>query len=83
MRARTLTVQTEIAEDGVLRLEVPCDLPPGPAEVSLVVLPEKLAAEGGPPCPSLRGIWAGKMPDIDVDAELQEMDREWRNRLEP
>ena len=82
MRARTLTLQTEIAEDGVLRLEVPWDLPPGPAEVSLVVLPETLDA-GGPPYPSLRGIWAGKMPDIDVDAELREMDREWRDQLEP
>jgi hypothetical protein len=40
----TLTVQSEVTRDGLLKLEVPCGLPPGPVQVVLVVGP----AEPGP-----------------------------------
>ena len=35
----TLHLQATIAEDGTLKLEVPSKLPPGPADVVLVVVP--------------------------------------------
>ncbi len=35
----TLTTKTEIANDGMLRVELPCDLAPGIVEVVIVVEP--------------------------------------------
>jgi hypothetical protein len=35
----TLTIRAEVTSDGVIKLEVPCDLPPGPVEGVLVVQP--------------------------------------------
>jgi hypothetical protein len=34
---QTLTVQGVVTKDGVLRLEVPCDMPPGPVEVEITI----------------------------------------------
>jgi hypothetical protein len=34
---QTIQMQGTVGEDGKLRLEVPCQLPPGPAEVVVVV----------------------------------------------
>ncbi len=34
---KTLTVQAELSADGVLRLEVPCDVTPGRVDVVLIV----------------------------------------------
>jgi hypothetical protein len=34
---QTLHLQAMVGEDGKLRLEVPCGLPPGPVEVVLVI----------------------------------------------
>jgi len=34
---KTMTVNTQIEKDGTIRLEIPSNLPPGPAEVALVV----------------------------------------------
>ena len=36
----TMTIRSEITSDGTLRIEVPCDLPPGPVEVVLTVQPQ-------------------------------------------
>lgn len=36
---KTITTFAKIAEDGVLRLEVPCGLSPGLAKVALIVQP--------------------------------------------
>lgn len=35
----TLTMRSEVTSEGLLRIEVPCNLPPGPVEVVLVVNP--------------------------------------------
>ena len=35
----TVNVRTEIGADGKVRLEVPCHLPPGPAEVVVIIRP--------------------------------------------
>ena len=80
----TIITYAQINKAGLLRLEVPCDLPPGQVEVALVVQPihTEPTVEISPPYRSLHGIWAGKLPDIDVDAELQEMNQIWRKSLE-
>ena len=81
---KTITTYANITEDGILRLEIPCDLAPGLAEVALVVQPTHNESEAGnrPPYRSLRGIWSGKLPDVDVDVELKEMNQQWKKSLE-
>lgn len=37
---QTIQMQATVGPDGKLRLEVPCQLPPGPAEVVVVVQPQ-------------------------------------------
>lgn len=75
----TITVRGEVTADGKIRLEVPCDLPPGPVEGVLVLQPttppagaydpkwERLAGLG-------KEIWQG----VDVEQYLRELreDRE-------
>jgi hypothetical protein len=45
---KTMHVQTEIGMDGKVRIEVPCHLPPGPAEVVMMIRPS------GPAAPPIR-----------------------------
>jgi hypothetical protein len=78
---KALTLQAKIAADGCLDLRVPCNLPPGDAEVVVVVQP--LAnARMSPPFPSDEGVWAGKVPDIDIEADLKEMSSLWAKSME-
>ncbi len=81
---KTITMRARITKDGVLRLEVPCDLPPGPAEVVLVVQPGDTTSvtKSDLPYRSLHGLWAGKLPDVDTEADLQDMHRQWESSLE-
>jgi len=78
----TITLQTKIDKDGHLHLDIPCGLPPGPVEVVVVVQPQPTT--GGPPFETLAGFLAAELPaGIDVEAELQQMTREWEASLEP
>ena len=81
---KTITTHAKITEDGILRLEVPCDLPPGLVEVTLVVQLTRNNSEANnvPPYQSLCGIWYGKLPDVDVDVDLKEMNQKWEKSLE-
>jgi hypothetical protein len=36
---RTLTIHSEVTDEGTLKIEVPCDLPPGPVEVEVTIRP--------------------------------------------
>jgi hypothetical protein len=70
------TVQGEINREGVLKIEVPCDLPPGPVEVTLTVRsPSAPSAEAGPDWEQLYGlgkeVWQGVDP-ADYLRELRE-----------
>ena len=48
---KTMTLQTEISADGKLRLELPIDLPPGTADVVVVVSrPRPYAPRQWPAC---------------------------------
>lgn len=38
---KTMTVQAEVTADRMLKLEVPCDLPPGQVEVVLTIQPHR------------------------------------------
>lgn len=78
---KALTLQAKIGADGCLHLHVPCDLPPGDAEVVVVVQP-LAKARLSPPFPSDEGVWAGKAPDIDIDADLKEMNLLWEKSMD-
>jgi hypothetical protein len=78
---QAMMMQADIGADGKLLLEVTCNLPPGPAEVVVVVQPKTSA--GGPPYDTLAGFLKGQVPpDLDVEAALQEMNQEWEESLE-
>ena len=79
-----LSLQTTVASDGTIDLHISSDLPPGEAEVVLVVQPGRAAASvrSGPPYPSDHGVWQGKLPDGDIDAELREMNAHWATSME-
>jgi hypothetical protein len=81
----TLTVRSEIGGDGKLRLEVPCQLPPGPVEVVLVV--QSTADNPSPGSSASRsarsGLFLGKGPrGVDLDAVTDEMNAEWKSKRE-
>ena len=81
---QTLTTQTTIEADGTVNIRVPSNLPPGPAEVVVVVQPllSTTSNDQKSPYPSDRGVWQGKLPDTDLDADLREMNRLWHASLE-
>lgn len=80
---KALTLRTRIATDGTIDLHVPSDLPPGDAEVVVVVQPVAAAApQLGPPFASDRGVWQGKLPDVDIEADLKAMNRLWESSME-
>ncbi len=81
---KTISLRTTIAPDGTIDLHVQSDLPPGEAEMVLVVQPTAATAPvpPGPPYPSDHGVWQGKLPDVDIDADLQEMNRVWEYNME-
>jgi hypothetical protein len=78
---KTLTLRTTIAHDGTIDLRIPSDLPPGEAEVVVVVQPLS-NARPSPPFLSDEGVWAGKVPDIDIEADLKEMNQLWEKSME-
>jgi hypothetical protein len=78
---RTIHRQTEVDSSGRLRLDVPCDLPPGPVDVILVVEPVRTH----PSAKTLRWedayglgkeIWEG----IDAQAYVNALRDEWAER---
>jgi hypothetical protein len=77
----TLQFRSEVGRDGKLRVEVPVDLPPGPVE-GVVVL-QSAASTSGPPYDLMDNAFAGQLlPDIDIDAVLDEMNKQWKDSLE-
>lgn len=76
---KALTTHAEISEDGTIRLELPSGLPPGPADVVLVIQPQ---APPSGPAKARSGIFAGKSVEgFDVDAALEEMNALWQAKL--
>jgi hypothetical protein len=81
---KTLTLRTTIASDGVIDLHIPSDMPPGEAEVVVVVQPvsSAVSVHRELPYPSDHGVWQGRLPDVDIDADLKEMNALWQKSME-
>ncbi len=77
---KTLKIHSEIGTDGMLRLEVPTDLDPGPAEVTVVVQPEVFS---GTPTNTRSGLFVGKSSEsINPDVAIGELNTQWQAKLE-
>lgn len=80
---KALVSRTTIGPDGTIDMRLPTDLPPGEAEVVIVVQPVAAAQNhAGPPYPSDHGVWRGKLADVDIDADLREMNQVWEKGME-
>jgi hypothetical protein len=81
----TVRIHAEIDADGKLRLDVPVGLPPGNAEVLVVVQPEVANGNGvhsGRTGSSRSGLFGGSTEkNLDVDAALKEMNEAWKAKL--
>lgn len=75
---KTLKVQGVVAEDGMLQLEVPCDLPPGPVEVEITIRPQKIEETVPFKWSSLYGLGKEIWEGVDVEEYIRELreDRE-------
>jgi hypothetical protein len=72
---QTLTTQTTIDTDGTINIRVPSSLPPGPAEVVIVIQPTETPSVPGSP-PRLAGMFAGQQPpDFDALTEVRDIRR--------
>ena len=69
---KALNLRTTIGEDGTIDLHIHSDLPPGEADIVVVVRPVA-SAFPGPPFPSDEGVWAGLVRDTDIETDLKEM----------
>lgn len=79
---KTINMKTEIGPDGNIHLEVPCNLPPGPAEIVVVIQPLNKTSQ--PLYDTFEGVLKGVLPDnLDVDAARREMSEQWKQSLEP
>ncbi len=71
----TITTKAEIDSDGMLRLELPTGLTPGPADVVLVV--HSTSSRPAGPAPTLSGKYAAFAPrDFDPIDEVREIRRQ-------
>jgi hypothetical protein len=78
---KTLTAQAEIGTDGKLRIEIPCDLPPGRTQA--VVVLSDIPSARQQPFDTLEGILEGiANPNFDLDAALREMNASWQKKAE-
>jgi len=68
---KTIKIQAEIAPDGKLLLELPTGLPPGPAEVVVVVHPTPAGPAASGPSP-LGELAEFAQPDFGAAAEVHE-----------
>jgi hypothetical protein len=76
---KTITVQGEVTADRVLKLEVPCDEPPGQVEVVLTIQPHRpLSPPGNIDWRRLSGLGCEVWKGIDATSYLRELraDRE-------
>ena len=71
---KTITVQAEVSADQILRVEIPCDLRPGPVEVVLTIPNEEGDGSSGPT--DWKGLWGlGRevWEGVDARAYLDEL----------
>jgi hypothetical protein len=75
---KTLTAEGEITGTQMLKLELPCDLPPGPVEVVVVVQPRAASTTAQHNWDELYGLGREIWQEMDVKAYVRELreDRE-------
>jgi hypothetical protein len=76
---QTVTIQSEVTDKGTVKIEVPCDLPPGPVEVEVTIRPAPKPAEPSEwKWADLYGLGAEIWRGVDVKEYLRELreDRE-------
>lgn len=77
---KTITVQAEVSADQILRVEVPCDLRPGPVEVVLTIPKDDGDVAADPSdWKALWGLGRDVWEGVDARAYLDELraDREY------
>ncbi len=78
---KTINVLAEIDASGKLSIEVSCGLPPGPAEVLVVVQPKPVMSS---PYDTFAGALAGCLPpDADIETNLREIKQQSWQSMEP
>lgn len=82
---KTVILKAEVQEDGHLRLDIPCDMPPGVVDVCLTIQAQHRKKVGsGPVFSTFEGCMAGLVPEeLDVEAILDEMNQQWQRSLVP
>lgn len=76
---KTLSTDVTVKDDGVLRLELPANLPPGPAEVVLVIQPKAAPVSGAKAC---SGLFLGRSTEeLDIDSVLGDLNSQWKRKL--
>jgi hypothetical protein len=69
----TFTTRVTLGEDGKLRLEVPCHLPPGAVDVVVVMAPLVKQVD----ITEFRGLGKEIWEGVDVEAHINELRGEW------
>ena len=89
----TLSVRSNVGSDGMLRLEVPSGMPPGPVEVVVVVQPaipleqesnsDRLRSENAPRSHRARsGLFLHRgLSGVDVEAVTEGLESAWKTKL--
>lgn len=82
---KTLILKAEVQAEGHMRLDIPCEMPPGVVDVCVTIQAEHGEGEKpGPNFSTFEGSMAGQFPEgLDVEAILVEMSREWQKSLVP
>lgn len=82
---KTVMIKGEVLADGQLRLDVRCELPPGPVDVCLVIQPNvETLSKRAPRFSTFEGCMAGQFPDdLDIEPILNEMAQQWQESLLP
>jgi hypothetical protein len=70
---KTIKVQAEISNDGKLRIDVPCELPPGPVDVLLEVEPRQGRRPVRPNWDELYGLGKEVWQGIDPERYVQDL----------
>ncbi len=79
----TLHAHAEVGADGKLRLETPCDLPPGRVDVVVVADTTAPIPAGLIGAEARSGLFGGLplMTENEIDASIKEMNDAWKTKL--
>lgn len=80
----TVKIQGDIDSKGILRVEAPVGLPPGRAEVVVVVQSDNGEVRSGAPLPlrtARSGLFDATSREIDIEAALTDMNDGWKSEF--